>query len=229
MTTQTAGSGALRVPLTQTQVDAADRLQAGLPGWKLYEGILRDLSDRFPSNCDLAHVLPKAITLNKLYATGILAIQQMAGHIVAVSTSASDHSSPGFADRIALLTDLGPKRKTMNCLSFASKYCHFFVDASRFAILDTFAKDALMLHLGKGAVKASSYVAYLETVDRLIAAASLTCSYAQLDHYLWLRGQHTRFQQHGEDADINGEVRPLFAHPDAECRGLIEQAFGPQS
>jgi len=226
MTTHGAEPDSLKVPLTQAQVDAADQLQSKLKGWKLYEGVLRDLADRFPSNCVLAHVLPKAITLNSLYATGILAIHQMAGHIVEVAKTSGDHSSPNLAEEIARLTDLGPERKTRNCLSFASKYCHFFVDATRFAILDSYAADALVFHLGRGTVKGGSYRNYLQAVDRLIATADLQCSYNQLDHYLWLRGQEMRFRQHGEGADINKEVMALFSRPEAECQALIETAFG---
>ena len=228
MTAHPIGGG-LRVPLTQEQVDAADQLQSKLKGWKLYEGILRDLADRFPSNCDLAHVLPKAITLNALYATGILAIQQMARHITNVAESSSDYSRPEFADEIARLTNLGPQRKTRNCLSFASKYCHFFVDSQRFAILDAYAANALVVHLGKDAVRLGRYADYLNAVDRLIAAAGLRRNYAELDHYLWLAGQriaYNRGSAEGKPRAINAEVLPLFDHPDAECKALIGKAFG---
>ena len=229
MATHSIEPSALEVPLTQAHVDAANALQRRLAGWKLYEGILRDLAGHFPSNCDLRHVLPKAITLNSLYATGILAIHQMAEHIVQVATKESDRLSPEFADRIALLTDLGSGRKTRRCLSFASKYCHFFVSPERFAILDAYAVNALVLHMGKTRLRIDHYASYLSAVDGLIATAGLRCSYADLDHYLWLAGQRISYQRSrrlGKTPSINREVLPLFAEPDAECAALIERAFG---
>ena len=37
-------------------------------------------------------------------------------------------------------------------VSFAAKFCHFFIDEERFPIYDEAARDAIRLHLGSGAL-----------------------------------------------------------------------------
>jgi hypothetical protein len=65
----------LAVPLAPQQVTAASELyQRHLTGWQQYDRILHALHNHFPSSIDVEHVLPKAVTLNQLYATNILAI-----------------------------------------------------------------------------------------------------------------------------------------------------------
>ena len=223
-------------PLCQTQIDAANALHARLPGWQTADAVLAALGHHFPSNADLVHVIPKAVTLNSLYATSVLAIQAMARHVAEVLEKAGDQVGIEVVEEIAWLHGLGlEKNKSRRFLSFASKYCHFFVDARRFPILDDFAGRALSYHLGRGSrtpmrQKPEDYPNYVADVDRLHAAAGLNCSYAQLDHYLWLRGQWLEYQKRkesGEPGRINGEVWDLFRHPrDGSARAMMHAAFG---
>jgi len=218
------GSGALEVPLTQAQVEAANQLHERMAGWRLFDGVLSSLAEHFPSNCDLAQVLPKAITLNSLYATRIMAIQQMAHHVVSTFQGGCDESSPDLVEKLAALSDLGPAKKTKRFVSFASKYCHFFVNPCRFAIRDTYAFNALSFHIGKKRLRVHRYEDYLNAVDSLRAGASLSCNYSELDHYLWLRGQWMAFSLN-ENAPINGEAREVFQTPDPAVRSLRDRAF----
>ena len=223
-------------PLCQTQIDAANALHARLPGWQTADAVLAALGHHFPSNADLVYVIPKAVTLNSLYATSVLAIQAMARHVAEVLEKAGDQVGIEVVEEIAWLHGLGPEKdKSRRFLSFASKYCHFFVDPQRFPILDELAGRALSHHLGRKnrspmSGTAEDYPNYVADIDRLRKAGGLTCDYAELDHYLWLCGQRLAYQKRKEADDrgsINGEVWDLFRQSkDASARDLVHVAFG---
>jgi hypothetical protein len=225
----------LAVPLTEEQMAAASELhQRYLVGWQRYDQVLHALGDHFASNTDLECVLPKAITLNQLYATRILAITRMAVHIVDVLGNEPDPPGLEAVEKIAWLPEAGPKG--MRFRSFASKYCHFFVDQTRFPILDEFAGDALTYHLGRRGrshYRASpfSYLTYVADVNRLRDWAGLSCSYRELDRYLWLRGQWEQWRKpplksRGVGSGVNPEVRDLFSSDCPQTKGLLAEAFG---
>jgi hypothetical protein len=222
-------------PLCQAQIDAANALHAALVGWQRADEVLASLARHFPSNTSEAHVLPKAIVLNSLYTTSVLAIQAMAKHVAEVMAEAGDQPGVEVVEEIAWLHDLGEHKKSRRFLSFASKYCHFLVDAGSFPILDDFAGRALSYHLGRRNRSpmrgtAEDYPNYVADINRLCAAGRLACDYTQLDHYLWLCGQWLEYQKRkesGEPGPINGEVSSLFRFPrDASARAVIKAAFG---
>jgi len=222
-------------PLCQAQVDAANALHARLTGWQRADAVLAALAQHFPSNTSESDVLPKAIVLNSLYATRVLAIQAMAKHVAEVLTDAGDQPGVEVVEEIAWLRGLGKDRdKSRRFLSFASKYCHFFVDQNRFAIVDDFAASAVRLHLGQHAHtyanKPSDYPEYLAAIDRLRTAAGLSCSYRGFDRYLWLRGQWEQWQKPPSKDGIRGsgvnpEVRALFSSGCRGSRALLAEAF----
>jgi hypothetical protein len=222
----------LAVPLSHAQVEAANQLyQRYLVGWQRYDRVLYALREHFPSNKDLECVLPKAVTLNQLYGTHVLAITGMAGHIVEVLGHEPDPPDLGVVEKIAWLPEAGANG--MRFRSFASKYCHFFINADRFPILDELAGQALDYHLGprkrthilKGPF---SYLTYVSDIDRVRAAGHLECSYVELDRYLWLLGQWLRVREGnrtGKTVMINGEVRGLLEAPDEPAGKLVHMAF----
>lgn len=223
----------LEVPLTREQVTAANELyQRHLPDWQRCDGILHALRDHFPSNTDLECVLPKAVTLNQLYATRVFAIARMADHIVRVLSQEAASGDISLVERIAWLPDVGPSGTHFR--SFASKYCHFFVCPDRFPIFDTFAGDALDYHLGPhGRAHCRqgpfSYLTYVADIDCLRATLHPTPSYVELDRYLWLRGQWLaaeKAKQAGKEPHINAEARGLFEMTAPAAADLLRQAFG---
>jgi hypothetical protein len=213
-------------------VEAANQLyQRYLVGWQRYDRVLYTLREHFPSNTDLECVLPKAVTLNQLYATRVLAITRMAGHIVDVLDQEPDLPDLNAVEKIAWLPAAGVNG--MHFRSFASKYCHFFISADRFPILDDFAGDALTYHLGRRGRSHSrrepfSYLTFVADVDRVRMAAGHDCSYVEVDRYLWLLGQWLRLRE-GEKAAkpvmINREVQGLIETPDALAVELLRVAF----
>ena len=172
----------LEVSLAQSQVDAASQLRRlYLPGWQRADAVLQALAEHFPSNTDPVCVIPKTVTLNRLYATNVLAILAMADHVVEVLSAEPDPPGIDVVEKIARLHGLGRARdKSRRFLSFASKYCHFFVDAGRFPILDDFAGRGVRYHLGpRGRSRmrgtAEDYPNYLADINRLRAVGGLAC------------------------------------------------------
>ena len=135
--------------LTQAQVDAACRLHAQhLPGWQRSDSSLNRLNELTPRFSPEVCLL-KSATINAVYGTQVLAIMQMAAHVTNVLQQADlDRAGTELVEMIAdLRLSRGKKRRRRT--SFASKFCHFFVDPERFPIYDDAAKQALKLHLGR--------------------------------------------------------------------------------
>lgn len=216
------------VHVLRKQVDAANQLQKQLPGWFESESALRNLSKVFSSNTELVAVLPKAVTLNGLYNTNVLAIMKMAKHIVEVFRSQPDCANPELVNQLARLPDIDKY-----FISFASKYCHFFVDSEHFAIYDSWACKALAFHHGCSrnwnlSDRNSNYPNYLAAINHLCESSSLQCSYSELDRYLWLKGQQLWFEKN-RDVDpqkriISMEMWDLYENPAKfNAQNLLDQ------
>lgn len=105
----------LEKPLKQSQIDAAKRFWA--EGWESKE--FEQLRMAFPNALEAVSI--KAIVLNKLYSTNIIAIAQVAEPIERV-LRANQWSGADLVEQ--LVTEI---RKVTNRgnYSFASKYAHF--------------------------------------------------------------------------------------------------------
>jgi len=218
----------LAFTLTEGQVRAACHLHDMLEGWKASERTLDWLASEFPSNTEQQIVLLKARILNLLYATNVFAIPAMAGHIVEVFSQG--HASGDdclLVETIAYLEASGRMHR-----SFASKYCHFFVDNDRFPLLDQYAPRVVRMHLGKGNYRCKrtdpTYRDFCADLNTLRAHISFSPGVREMDRYLWLRGQWERFKKKGDEAGIGAEVRDLFENgrSDQRVQTLIGQICG---
>jgi len=213
----------LAVPLLPTQIAAAERLHARSRQWKVSDGALHALAKRFPDFGDEAVVL-KSVAINALYGTNIFAITRMAEHAKGVIAKTDLASvGPELVERLAALPKTASQKKPRLYFSFASKFAHFFIDAERFPILDNYAAKTLAFHLGdKNLVKRPGhpYLAFVENLLRLRAAASLTCSTRELDHYLWVAGEYRAWGGR-PNAKINVEMRNLFQAPSTDDKANL--------
>jgi hypothetical protein len=194
------------VPIRQTQIEAAGRLAAGLTILAGAEGAFALLRRRCP-DFSVEACLLKCVAINDLYSTRVYAIARMAAHLAEVMRDPPQ-------DRIELVTaiaSLPPARH----FSFASKIAHFFVDAKRFPILDSYCEQMLKLHLGRGGWQPAGnrYQAFVENLDRLRKLSGLRASYRGLDRYLWLAGQYRRWRAKPKQAQVNTELRTVFESP----------------
>jgi len=171
-------------PLAQAQVDAANRLYKRIEGWRATDKALHRLRESFPGNTCLAEVLLKVAALNSLYNTNVFAVVRMAKHIVKVFERHTRAPDIEVVDEIAELPAAGEKKRRF--LSFASKYCRFFVEPEQFAIYDTIALEALQFHLGPDCVRLDTsgritYAEWLRAINVLRDSMSPKPSYVELD------------------------------------------------
>jgi hypothetical protein len=206
----------------EDRIRAATRLQAHIPGWQRTERSLDRLAAAFP-NFDEESVLLKVVTVNSLYATNVYATVRMAHHITSVlADPALDRTIPELVERIAWLDSGGRRHR-----SFASKFSHFFIDASRFPILDQQANAALRYHLGRDARPGStgSYTAFIENFWEFWRRAEWGGSVREVDRYLWLAGTFRQLRKNAA-SPVNVETRALYADPSAAVQAEIALVLG---
>ena len=139
--------------VTRQNIDAATKIRSlpELSSWADADKALEDLCRYFPDNTNRVHVLIKASAIDKLYSTRAGNIFWVADAIVAVMKEKGNLSPSGnHSDNVEDISDkkLNSHLKANRCLSFASKYCHFFVDSSIFPLYDSFALDSVKNLLG---------------------------------------------------------------------------------
>src|ERR1017187_10510268 len=125
----------LAIPLKQSQIDAANQFWKG--GWESKE--FEQLRMAFPNPLDAVRI--KAIVLNVLYGTNIIAIAQAADRVERV-LKANQWTGSDLVEQ--LVNEIRGVTNQSN-YSFAAKYAHFFID-SGFPILDWFAEWRLGAH-----------------------------------------------------------------------------------
>ena len=217
----------LSVPLTETQVVAAGKIHNELEQWKAADRVLKYLGTTIPENTDLDRVLLKVAALNQLYGTNVYYLYAMAQHIVEVFSSERTWDECSLVEQIAYLEASGRRHQ-----SFASKYCHFFVDSEQFPLFDSYVPVVVRMHLGRGNYRCKTtdqtYRNFYEDLQTLRRSISFDPTIRELDHYLWLRGQWETLRKKGERAPIGAEVKDLFKRRDSDLRvrTLIDQLCG---
>jgi len=153
------------------------------------EAMLARLSKRFP-RFDPQSTPLKAVAVNALYHTHVLAIERIAAHVSFVLRSVDvPKGSPDLVERLAYP---GPRSKgeskQRRNLSFASKFAHFFIDSDRFPIFDNRVRVMLAVHLGRGMVRNTEhpYVGFLANLSEFRQRFEWTGKARDLDRYLWL-------------------------------------------
>jgi hypothetical protein len=218
--------------LTIANIKAAAAIQKLMPSWDDADIGLERLREHFPSNTERSDVLVKASAIDKLYSTRAGNIYWVANAVVAAMEDAATPQANGERRTAVDIVDLVSQYKleqhkdSHRCASFASKYCHFFVDASDFPIYDSFALAAVKDLLG-GAQRdltphRSEYQDFCERVARLRARDGLgDVGVRELDRFLWLWGQWL-FQRGRTKPAINIDVYNIFHSEKPEVRRLVD-------
>ncbi len=195
-------------PVSQSQIDAANRLHQRLSTWAATEQGFERLRNELPG-FDLSAVLMKAAAINDLYSAHVYAISRMAVHIADVGPDLPNDP----VEAVLTIGRLPGGGSGGTHRSFASKFCHFFIDPDRFPIYDSYCEQMVRHHLGgKEAVRDSDepYRAFKANIDRLQELSDIDASCRELDRYLWLAGQYRDWLKKGDDAQTNTELRELF-------------------
>jgi hypothetical protein len=203
------------LPLAVEQIATANRLHSRLSSWEAADQALEALARRFPG-FDGEAALLKAITVNSLYYTNVMAIVRMAKHVEAImSVTELDSAGPELVERLADLPRTASQTRARRFHSFASKFAHFFVDPERFPMKDKYADKELKRHLGQAAYVSDSqrpYVAFVANFQALKQNLGWGGTNRGLDRYLWLAGQYRAWLKNHE-SNINSELRELFTSP----------------
>jgi hypothetical protein len=222
----------LVVPLTQSQVDAAQRLHGNMRQWLETDAALSLIAQRF-NGFDYTSTLVKVVSVNGLYGTNLYAVHRMTAHITRVMASSdASTSSVDLVERMGSLTVRKAGSKPRRHLSFASKFCHFFIDPDRFPIMDSFATLALKRHLGTKAMirdDAAPYRAFTQNVTALIELSGVQASVRQLDRYLWISGAYHALRRKPTTL-VNAELAGILRDPllEADRAALVGVQQLPQ-
>jgi hypothetical protein len=221
----------VRFPVLATQVKAASDIYDHLEGWAATNRALVALAtvlheaEAFRER-EYEAALIRVAAVNQLYATNVYAVARMAARVITLG----DRGQWTFdtVDELANLPRTKDQKTERRHVSFASKYAHFFVDAGRFPIYDSYALVALGQHLATTHVPDPEhpYRSYAEKVIALLEASTLDCGLAALDRYLWLAGQLITFRKSEAAAKVlNREVLRFFEDEDQKehsvCRALL--------
>lgn len=186
-------------PLSASQIEAAVRFSG--EGWETNE--FNQLKRAFPEPQDAVKV--KAIVLNALYGTNIIAISQVADCVERV-LKANHSTGPDLVEEMVAEIWHITKRHDY---SFSAKYAHFFIDPD-LPILDWYAEWMVGKHLGEmKSENPKRYLKFAEDIETLKTMAGLTCNCAELDVYLWVAGEYWYWKAHPR-ANVNGDLMPHF-------------------
>jgi hypothetical protein len=191
-------------------IEAANQLSLGLKQWRLSDNVLASLRCTY-RDFDEVSCLLKTIAINTLYGTQIYAVIPLARHIAEVAKEL-----PVVKWDATMVMKLAKyPESNRNNVSFAAKFCHFFVDDKRFHIYDEQARLAIRHHLGDYKNDDTDpYKAFCSNLERLRAEFSIDADSRPLDRYLWLVGSWIKWKswkKEPEKAPINAELRALFA------------------
>ena len=219
--------------LTIANIKAATAIQKLMPSWDDADIGLERLREHFPSNTEQSDVLVKASAIDKLYSTRAGNIYWVANAVVAAMKEAATPQANGERRTAVNIVDLVSQYKleqhpgSRRCASFASKYCHFFVDAANFPIYDSFALAAVK-DLGGAqhglTPHCSEYQDFCERVARLRARDGLEdVGVRELDRFLWLWGQWLFQRGRGWTKPvINIDVYDVFRSKKPGVRRLVD-------
>jgi hypothetical protein len=210
----------LTAPLSAEQIAAASRLHAQFPEWNAIDSALSALGERCP-DYGANSALLKVAALNSLYGTNVYPAVRMANHIARTMASPPQGAGPvALVEELALLPADPPGARETHYISFASKFCHFFVDPARYPISDSYAVATITFHMGKRQVTRNSvrrYWAFVQDLDRLRDSAGISCSLQEMDRYLWLAGVYRAWRAN-HNAQINVEIKRGFTKPSPEMQ-----------
>jgi hypothetical protein len=218
----------LSIPIEPSQIEAAKRLHGRLQQWRLVDEALAVLSEQLPG-FTTAEALLKVTVINALYGTNVYAIVPMARHVAHVLEKLGPASlGAELVEVLASIPRDGDKKYPF-FRSFASKFAHFFIDAERFPIMDSYSMRMVKMHLGKGNYAPDGdhpYLAFFVNHGNLKAEIDFKGSNRDLDRYLWLSGEYLAWQKNHEAA-INAELRVAFEKPSPEVAADLDALVAP--
>ena len=197
---------------TQQSVEAALRIRTSVKRWTDEDLLFASVRKKF-SALAYRDSLLKCVLVNSLYGTNVRSLAPMAEHIVKILSSPNRQRGKELVPAIA-------KRETSARVdtSFASKFCHLFIDSS-IPIYDSVAKETLKSLLGEAFkrddVRETRYQVFCDNFDRARGSIAANSTIRDFDHFLWISGSYVRWKN---DKNVNSELAKLFKTPSAKIR-----------
>jgi hypothetical protein len=207
--------------ISQNMIDAATKLyeSAFFRGWHVSNAALEKLSSDLRNDWSEASCLLKAVAVNELYGTNVYTVVPTARHISQIMSQQS-------ARDISLVERIAKQPYTRrNYVSFASKFCHFFIDQHRFPIFDDRACKALRHFLGARYQESRTgrYEAFVSSLNMLLGECdSITANSRDFDRFLWIIGSWMHFQKSHQ---VNGELKYLFEKRPKSLGSLLPKSL----
>lgn len=206
-------TNSLLKPISIDKVELANRWFDSVDSVKKPDIVLDLLAKQFPNN-DIESVLIKAVAVNSLYGTNVLAIYNAAKHIVTeLADPNTDYDDDEFISRLATITVMQKgEYKELHLISFASKYAHFYINSEKFPMYDNYARMMIKTHIAENDLIRNAknpYLAFKENFFILKEELKYKVSTRALDHYLWFAGQLQTWQKDHE-SQMNVGLRNLL-------------------
>jgi len=155
---------------------------------------LIELFSTFPKNDRLEHILLKAVALNTLYSTGMLAVMPMAENIYRQRIDEKlAQGEPEIVNQIAVVEFSGGKKRRN--YSFASKYCSWH-NPDDYPIYDSFVENLIWKYQKLEKFSdferndLQDYPKYRKIIETFSRQYQLTgYGFKDLDKFLWLYGK----------------------------------------
>lgn len=190
--------------ITKEQIEIAKNIYRNLKKWNFAnDSISKFFSDNKENN-KLDIVLIKVLLIDSLYKTNLKDQISVAEHIYKISNIDENLKSRNLeiVDKIAKWNNLS-KNKTMNLLSFASKFCHFH-DKRAYPIYDKYVVIALKKFLPNWKDK-RNFSNFLNAINQFKQENKIESTpFEDLDKFLWLYGLLLRLKENKKD--INREI-----------------------
>jgi hypothetical protein len=224
--------GAALRKLTEFNIRAAIKIRAlpALSSWDEADQGFSELRRHFSDNTNRMHVLLKASAIDKLYSTRAGNIYWIADAVVAAMSDLGDSPGRQYADVVEIVDSISRHKAAKHpgsdrCASFASKYCHFFLDERVFPIYDSFALAAIKSLIGRVSrgltPSRSEYRDFCERLDLLRVRDGLeSVGVRDMDRFLWLWGLWLA-QRGREKRVINEEVYDVFVSKNTDVQLLV--------
>ena len=146
------------------------------------------------SNKAIKEMYIKCVLLDKFYGTNIKHMDELIKHLASIDNF-NKMIEEGNLEIVNIMKRVKrDNNKTINYLSFASKYCRRY-NPTAFPIYDSIVKDILKYYMfttnfyNGGKVDFNDYCQYKNVVDQFIKTYPFVKNYVMLDRYLWAMGK----------------------------------------
>jgi len=194
--------------ISEKQIEAARNIYKDLKKWNLANNTISSFFSNNPKNKKLDIILIKVLLIDSLYKTNLKDQISVAEHIYKISSLDDElkRKNLEIVDKVAKWNNT-LQNKTINLLSFASKFCYFH-DKKTYPLYDKYVVIALKKFLPDWKDE-RNFLNFLDAITQLCRENKIErISFEDLDKFLWLYGLLLRLKEN--KTDINREIYEYY-------------------